>query len=140
MFSSNQILQISGSLNQLEAALQFAFDISGNKAAWETHSGIIATYQITKDKRYCIGWASKDDIPNGWKELPFRPNAHIIAEIIRQYMDENFKVEHEIWDGSYKKGFLMEAIPESLASEYDGILSPYYGIVLFKPYTVFYSK
>lgn len=140
MFSSNQILSVSGSLKQLETALTFALNMDGRKDMWENIKETTAIFQITKDGRYCIGWATKDVIPEGWKEFQFRPNVRIIAEIIKQYIDYHFTVERDVWDGSYCKGFLMETIPETLDSEYDGIKKPFYCIVVFKPYTCFYSK
>lgn len=134
MFSSNQILQVSGSLEhpgELKNALHFALVSSGY-----TKSKIV--YQITEDGRYCIGWVY-DDIPEGWSEYPFEFSEDIVALIITQFLEKQ-DIEYDEWEGSYDKGFLMEAIEECLGSEDDGINEPFYGIVTFEPYTVFYSK
>lgn len=144
MFSSNQVLEISGSLsdsNELEAALEFALKYSGednNLSQEEIDRGCKLVYQITEDGRYCIGWGF-EDVPKGWTEYPFKFDVAIVSIVIRKHL-ETFPIERKIFDGAYEKGFIMKCIDESLASENDGIKSPFYGIVYFKPYTCFYSK
>lgn len=144
MFSSNQVLEISGSLshsNELEAALEFALKYSGedkNMSQEEIDRGCKLVYQITEDGKYCIGWGF-EDVPKGWLEYPFKFDIAIVSMVIRKHL-EAFPIEREIFDGAYTKGFIMKCIDESLASENDGIKSPFYGIVYFKPYTCFYSK
>lgn len=77
MFSSNQILEVSGSLSnehELENALEFALKCSGNYKNMEKSEidrGCKLLYQITEDGKYCIGWGFKD-VPDGWIEYPFR--------------------------------------------------------------------
>lgn len=146
MFSSNQILQVSGKLNQLEKALQFALDYSGhgkNIQEDEYRRGCRLTYQVTEDGKYCIGWAFLDEadkkLPEGWSEYPFRFDTEIVAKIIMQHLND-FPMDKDIWDGGYEKGFLMEVIPENLGDKLDTIKRPFYGIVSFKAYTCFYSK
>lgn len=144
MFSSNQILDVSGNLshsNELESALEFALKYSEhdkNLSQEEIDRGCKLVYQITEDGKYCIGWGF-ETVPNGWFEYPFKFDIAIVSSIIRQHL-ESFPIEKDIGDGSYSKGFIMKCIDESLASESDGIKSPFYGIVYFKPYTCFYSK
>ena len=144
MFSSNQILEVSGSLSgqgELESALEFALKYSGeskNMEKEEIDRGCKLLYQITEDGKYCIGWGYKD-IPNGWHEYPFRFDIDIVSKIIRQHL-EDFPIVRDEWDGSYKKGFIMKCIDESMGEEKAGIKSPFYGIVYFKPFTCFYSK
>ena len=139
MFSSNQILKVSGCLslpNELEDALEFALKYSGhykNMSQSEIDRGCKLLYQITEDGKYCIGWGFKE-IPEGWLEYPFKFDINIVSNIISQHL-ESFPLEQDIWDGSYEKGFIMECIKES-----NGIKSPFYGIVSFRPYTCFYSK
>lgn len=146
MFASNQVLEISGSFNQLEAALRFALDYSGeskNMREEEYQRGCRLTFQVTEDGRYCIGWFYKEKpgekLPDGWQEYPFRFSVLIVAKIIEQHLNQ-FDAERDIWDGGYEKGFLMKAIPESMSEETAGIKEPFYGIVSFAPYTCFYSK
>ena len=65
MFSSNQILEVSGSLsnrNELEEVLEFALKYSG-----VNREGGKFLYQITEDRKYCIGWWA-DYVPDGWLE------------------------------------------------------------------------
>ena len=144
MFSSNQILEVSGSLsdqNELESALEFALKYSGNAKKMEKSEidrGRKLLYQITEDGKYCIGWGV-EDVPDGWTEYPFRFDIDIVSKIIRQHLADS-PVEKDILDGSYDKGFVMKCIEEWMGSEHDGIKNPFYGIVYFKPYTCFYSK
>ena len=144
MFSSNQILEVSGSLSlrdELENALEFALKYSGNAKNMEQQEidrGCKLLYQITEDGKYCIGWGFKC-VPEGWIEYPFRFDIDIVSKIIRQYL-EKFSTERNIWDGSYDKGFIMKCIEENMSNEHDGIKNPFHGIVYFKPYTCFYSK
>lgn len=140
MFSSNQILEVSGDLshsNDLYNALEFALKTSGNDFT-KLNTKSKCVYQITEDGRYCIGWAF-DDIKDGWFEFQFDFDLSIISQIISQYLNKQ-DVDRDIWDGGYNKGFIMKAIPESMNSKYNGVKNPFYGIVSFEPYTCFYSK
>ena len=88
MFSSNQVFEISGSMDQLPIALQFALDYSDHARAMtprEIERGCKLVYQIAKDGKYCIGWAFKD-IQEGWQEYPFDFDVEIVARIIAQYL------------------------------------------------------
>ena len=144
MFSSNQVLKISGSLfdsNELESALEFALKYSGqdkHMSQEEIDRGCKLVYQITEDGKYCIGWGF-ETVPYGWLEYPFKFDIALVSEIIRQHL-ESFPIKKSFWAGSYEKGFVMKCIDESLMSKSNGIESPFYGIVYFKPYTCFYSK
>lgn len=142
MFSSNQILEVSGDLgheNDLYNALEFALKTSGKISSFtRTNKPSKCVYQITEDGRYCVGWAY-EGVEDGWIEFQFDFDLSIISQIISKYLSKQ-DVERDIWDGGYNKGFIMKAIPESMGSEYDGIKNPFYGIVEFKPYTCFYSK
>ena len=143
MFSSNQILEISGRLDhgeELYNALEFALKASGNLRGFThvTKVNIKCVYQITNDGRYCIGRAYNEP-KDGWNEFPFDFDLSIISQIIIKYLEKQ-EIERDIWDGSYTKGFIMKAIPESLNLVDNGIINPFYGIVEFNPYTCFYSK
>jgi hypothetical protein len=145
MFSSNQILEFSGSLShkdELKHAFEFAIKASGwYEAMTRSDNPCECVYQITEDGRYCIGWGEEKD---GWKEFPFDFDIAIISQIIAKHLakqemryDENCI---DGWDGSYNAGFLMKVIPNSFASEKDGIKNPFRGIMSFEPYTCFYAK
>ena len=143
MFSSNQILEVSGCLshnNELHNALEFALKTSGNLSGFTRNDKPSkCVYQITEDGRYCIGWNCHDHIANGWNEFQFDFDLSIIAQIIAKHLEKQ-EVSRDMWDGSYSKGFIMRAIPEWLGGEHNGIKNPFYGIVEFSPYTCFYSK
>lgn len=141
MFSSNQILEISGSLLQLKSCLDFALKLSGEDRYMiqsEIDRGCKLVYQITEDGKYCIGWGF-EEVPKGWSEYPFKFDTEIVSKIIIQHI-ENFPVEYGGYDGSYDKGFKMKEISNSFSEEKNGIKNPFYGIVYFEPYTCFYAK
>jgi len=134
MFSSNQILEISGEMSDLESTLAFVINMDGG-------SNKSISYQITEDGRYCIGWLDKD----GWIKYPFDYDPHIIAAIVCQHLNKNAEKaqnagEYDWADGSNSNGFLMKAINGSCASEENGIKNPFYGIVSIEPYQNFYAK
>lgn len=140
MFSSNQILELSGELafsDELEFALQFALKYSDhekNMLQSEIDRGCKLVYQITEDGKYCIGWGF-GEVPSGWSEYPFRFNIEIVSKIIKQHL-EIFPMENVQWGGLNKKGFIMKCI----SGDCDMIKNPHYGIVYFEPYTCFYAK
>ena len=141
MFSSNQVLEVSGKLNvdSIRNTLEFALKLSGNFETFtrkEKHSTCV--YQITEDGKYCIGWAF-DGVEKGWSEFPFDFDLDIISRIICQHLEKQGVVYGE-WDGSYGKGFVMRVIEETLACEEAGVKNPFYGIVSFESYTCFYAK
>lgn len=142
MFSSNQIFEISGSLQhteELQTALEFTLKMSGNMDCFtRTNKPSKCVYQITEDGRYCIGWAF-ETIANGWNEFPFEFDLSIISQIIVKHLQKQ-EIKYTGYDGSHCKGFLMKCIDADMSDEYDGIKNPFYGIVEFKPYTCFYSK
>ena len=142
MFSSNQTLEVSGCLShkgELYNALEFALKASGSLDVFTRDcKPAKCVYQKTKDGRYCIGWVF-DDMKDGWNEFPFEFDLNIISQIIAKHLEKQELVSYG-FDGSYHKGFIMKAIPDSLSSECDGIRNPFYGIVEFSPYTCFYGK
>lgn len=69
MFSSNQVLAISGKMEQLGSALAFALDYSGfseliDDPERKTH----IVYQIAQDGCFCIGYAF-DEPKEGWRNF-----------------------------------------------------------------------
>ena len=139
MFSSNQVFEISGSMDQLPIALQFALDYSDHARAMtprEIERGCKLVYQIAKDGKYCIGWAFKD-IQEGWQEYPFDFDVEIVARIIAQYLGklETPNSGYEWADGGESDGFLMKVI-----SCDDNIKNSFYGIVSFEKFNCFYAK
>lgn len=137
MFSSNQILDVSGSLDQINDALTFAMGYSGQLNHFsdaEQKRGCKIVFQITKDGKYCIGWGFQD-VPYGWTEYQFKPDIKIISAIIEQRLNEVRETEG-VCDGSYERGFRMRQIDFHT----EGVENPFYGLVYFEPYTCFYAK
>lgn len=135
MFSSNQILEISGEFNQLRGALDFAINY------YVTQEKDLV-FQITEDGKYCIGWKPESDTIKGWQNFQFDYDSEIVAKIIIQFLKKQ-KYErspYEYFDGCTGEGFLMKVIPETFADEEKGIKNPFYGIVSFETFTNFYSK
>ena len=144
MFSSNQIMEISGDLSHgkdLRSALEFALKYSGadkNMRQEEIDRGCKLVYQVTEDGKYCIGWGF-ETVPEGWSEYPFKFDIDIVSRIIGQHLEGAPLERRGAYDGSYNKGFVMKCI-EDWGEEHDGIKNPFYGIVYFVPYTCFYAK
>lgn len=143
MFSSNQILQMSGDMSQLEKALLFALEYSGqakNMTKAERERGCKLLFQITKKGKYCIGWGF-GDVPDGWSEYQFDFEVSIVAKIIIQHLGKLPvpKSGYEWADGSTSDGFLMKSVRETFGDE-DDVKNAFYGIVTFEPYCNFYSK
>lgn len=133
MFSSNQIFEISGSLNHLDEltdALQFALD-------YADHSGALVYQKV--NNIYAIGWSGKNGAPEGWETFDFRPTAEILSLIIQQFLSEQEYPSDNYGDGACSMGFLIKNIPETFG-EYKGIKSAFYGIITIEPYLCFYSK
>ena len=137
MFSSNQILDITGSLDQITSALNFAMAYSGQLNRFsdaEQKRGCKIVFQITKDGKYCIGWGF-GDVPSGWTEYQFKPDSQIISAIIKQRLMEAPCPEGGL-DGSYERGFRVRQID----FQTEGVENPFYGIIYFEPYICFYAK
>lgn len=130
MFSSDQIFEVSGDMQQLEKTIRFAIDMNGIGK-----SGIC--YQKTEDGKFCLGWGDEE----GWSPFPFDFDPHIVAEIVKQHLEKQDCEDPYAWaDGSSGKGFLMKVIPGTCADKYKGIKNPFYGIVSIEPFMNYYSK
>lgn len=136
MFSSNQVLSVSGELDikYIKHCLSFALQLAGYDYNSSTS---ICTCQTTEDGRYCIGWAS-GSIPNGWNSYDFGFDINQISEIIYNHMKtiDPYKANN----CAACSGFVMDVIPETLAEQENGIVKPFYGIICFRPYLCQYSK
>ena len=130
MFSSDQVFEVSGGMDQLEKAIKFAIDMYGIGG-----SGI--SYQITGNGKYCLGWGDEGE----WKKYPFDFDVHIVSEIVRQFLEKRDCEDPYAWaDGGSGKGFLMRVIPAVFSDEEDGVRNPFYGIVSIEPFMNFYAK
>ena len=145
MFSSNQILEISGLLepNYIESALKFALHLSGEDehlSKEEQARGCLLTYQIASTGSYCIGWGY-EHVPEGWERFSFDFDYEIVSRLIKQQLEKQDTTNgFEHGDGTNKKGFLMKVINKSMSAESRGIKNPFYGIVEFEPYYCYYAK
>jgi hypothetical protein len=129
MFSSEQIFEVSGDMDQLEMAIKFAIEM------YETGRASVV-YQITKDGKYCLGWGNQE----GWNKFPFDFDAHIVSEIVKQHLNKQKYENLYAWsDGTSEKGFLMKVIHTSAMNE-DGIKNPFFGIVSIEPFMNYYAK
>ena len=142
MFSSNQIFQISGTYSQIETALRFAMDysnyskhLSGNKKL----NGFKFVWQIAEDGRYCIGWNFEDVVP-GWNEFQFDFDISIVSKVIEQQLRKSEMYGYANGDGDTVPGFLMKCGTGSFSDEEFGIKNPFYCIVSFEPYMVYFAK
>ena len=135
MFSSNQVLEVSGEFDQLRGALDFAIDY------YETQEKNLV-FQITGDGKYCIGWKPDNGATKGWQDFQFDFDSGIVAKIIIQFLkkQKNKRSPYEYFDGSTGRGFLMKIIPGTFSEEENGIKDPFYGIVSFECFTNYYAK
>lgn len=134
MFSSNQVLEVSGNMSQLEMALSFAIRFAG-------YNRNDLVYQITEDGKYCIGWCG-ETLEKGWNRFQFDFDVEIVSKIIVQHLRKlpNGESCYDWMDGSTDEGFLMKNIFETFSDKWEGILNPFYGIVSFESFKNFYSK
>ena len=140
MFSSNQVLEISGDLshkNDLRDALEFALRKEGSLECFtRTLNPTKCVFQISENGHYCIGWTGGGkEPPRGWQMFQFDFDIEIISSIIVQHLSKQ-KIEESGGDGSTKAGFLLKPIDFTSA----GVENPFYGIVMFCPYNCYYAK
>ena len=83
MFSSNQVLHISGTLelSDIRAALEFGIV----KAA---KSNSYCFQYLPKTYTYCIGVKYTDTPPTGWTDFQFDFDLDIVARIIKQHLEK----------------------------------------------------
>lgn len=151
MFSSNQILEISGTLDEgfIEYVLKVFFKLHGEDrhiSKEEYERGCRIVYQISENGNYCIGWGFKN-IPSGWQEYQFDFDYSIVSLIIKQFLEKKDISEFADYDkyceydGSVEKGFLARVITNEYIEESEkGIKNSFYGIVEFSPYTNYFAK
>lgn len=140
MFSSNQVLGISGDLeheNDLRDALEYALRKSGYYECF-TRKDLPSkcVFQITENGGYCIGWACHHSgAEKGWTEFQFEFDIDIIARVVEQHL-KKYEVDRVGGDGTDSKGFLLKCL------EYNepGVTEPFNGIVIIYPYNCYYAK
>lgn len=138
MFSSNQVFTVSCDDTQLETVLRTAISMheSGNiERFFKT-----AVYQTT-DQKIALGWCGSDPA-KGWNKFPLgAPTMEMVLAFVRQFCKEHPVSGDHFWDGSYRQGYIIKAIPENMGDENeDGIKSPFYGVITIEAYENCYSK
>lgn len=133
MFSNNQVLKISGSIdnNDLDNALDFAFrlyDLKDKKLC----------YQTTEDGLYCIGWYTYDDAEIGWNAYTFKYNIEVMSLVIKDFIHENI-IDIGDFNKQVRPGFLLRSIKDLKFNEKEGIENDFYCILVISPYTIYYS-
>lgn len=138
MFSSNQVFTVSCDDTQLETVLCTAISMheTGNVERFLK----TAVYQTT-DRKIALGWCSSEPA-NGWNKFPLgAPTMEMVLALVRQFCKEHPVRGEHFWDGSYRQGYIIKAIPEDMGDKNeDGVKSPFYGIFTIEAYENFYSK
>ena len=143
MFSSNQEFKVSCTDEQLKDVLNLVFQMKDSNCDY--------CYQILEDGTFALGAIYGSNPAKGWLEFPYKkPSINLLVETIKQCIKDNrlknseYKKEYNEYDfycdGSTELGYLVETIPEIFSNEWQGIKSPFYGIVKIRPFCVFYSK
>lgn len=138
MFSSNQVLEISGDLSHkgaLKNALEFALKASENYGYFLGYKPCKCAFQITERGDYCIGWVDHKDVKKGWTKFQFDFDIEIIAAIIEQHLSKQ-KTQEYGGDGADSRGFLMQNINHRTM----GVENPSHGIVIFSAFNCYYAK
>lgn len=136
MFSSNQILEISGDLNhtdELKEAIEFALKKSDwHRCFTRKEKPAECVFQITDKGDFCIGWG---DAKNGWNAFQFDYDIDIISKIAEQHLRKQ-SVCGFGGDGTDSHGFLMKAI----GYDTDEVRDNYRGIIIITSYNCYYAK
>lgn len=141
MFSSNQVLEISGDLSHkgdLKQALEFALIKSGREEYFKrADNPAKLCYQKTDYGDFAIGycWENQVSTTKDWIPFQFDYDLDITAKIISQHLEKQ-NVEAYSGDGSNYKGYLMKAIDYTTTRVKD----TFYGIVIFHPFNCYYDK
>ena len=134
MFSSNQQLEISGSMEQLRSTIEFCLKHSGWLERFE--DSLRPTIQVTKNN-FCIGWGL-DEVygdKDSWQKLQFPYSLDLITTIVSDWLN-NQSCEELPFDGSNHKGFIVRSIDYQT----EDIKDSNYGIIEIQVYNCFYAK
>ena len=108
MFSSNQILKISGLLDiggkSLNDALSYTLKVSGRK---------IRTFQI-KDNKLYIGFCKMENKNSPWITYPFDMNVDILTPIAIDFISSHPTTDDDVayYDGHVDNGWLITGYNE----------------------------
>lgn len=147
MYSSNQVLEISGDLEckgDFEEALEYCIKKSDWYDAFtRTEDPLKPAYQVLENGAYCIGILPEKGYnrEGGWKEFGFNWDAGIVAAIIKQHlMSRRFSSEiYWAGDGTTVKGYKIKVMNNE--PEYtSGIKDGDYGILMVEAFSCYYAK
>lgn len=142
MFSSNQVLSISGGHeDELNKALEFALTYTDDYSHGRFKSKKARfLYQTSSAGEYLIriGYGDDRTWENGWKEYDFDFDVDIIAKIIMGFLvKQDYPPYGAFGDGSLHKGFIIRSaeelwdersrtISDDILRETDLVISPYW--------------
>lgn len=127
MFTANQVMKISGTLDKLAATIGFAMCIAGkpNDIAW----------QISGNK-FILGYTGGHNT-EGWNQYNHSTSSKKIAKDICKFLKNVKSSLPEANEGTYwDRGFLMSLVD---GSEDMQIINSKYALVVFEPYDCYYE-
>ena len=154
MFATNQIFEISGKLEDLPAALDFAMRCAGyHKPMTRSIDRVACGYQITEKGVYCLGFLGvkgrtatyrKPGPYEGWTAYDFDYDPEIVSRIVMQWLKKQDVPtgSFDRCDGMHLDGFLLREIRNPYkkdTSRYD-LRNPQRGIISIQPYRNFYHQ
>lgn len=151
MFSSNQVLNITGSYRALHTIVDFVLALSGNMNAFEQKEyerGCRIVYRTVGNK-LILGWQfEKVDKP--WKEFchGFPPTIELIEQTILAFLKNAAYPENIFYDfdGTSERGFrchngvIDRKEFENDNDYFNSNIHDFYKIAIFEPFWNFYSK
>lgn len=156
MFSSNQILDISCTTEELSKAIAFCMSLYGDEMFKRTNGRVKVAFSEPMPGVYAIGTGSMEPVknvpngyaghgcPKGWMDYPFDYDPAIIAGIIAQWLKKQPEPPHISTDGGEEVGARVRSL-HSMESEYPSILGIpgwelYTCVLLFTPTRLFYAR
>lgn len=149
MLSSNQILKISGTMDQLENVLDFVLKYSDELTyLTRKENPYELAYQITTNGLYCIAVVNPKRMPSGWNlytclsDAGVRYDSKIVARIIQKWIEQQPgpKSTYASCDGGHEIGFLCMASNDMRDSMTPEIENADYAMLAFKPFLNWYAK
>lgn len=130
MFTNNQILNISGTVDKLAFAVDFAMHMAGrmNDIAWQTAGNM-----------FVLGHTGGRKV-EGWTQYNHSTSTKKIAKDILVFLREH-RGDHPLGregDIYWEEGFLM-SIPDDNGEKCRKIMNPEYALVVFEPYDCYYK-
>lgn len=129
MFTTNQIMNISGTLDKLAPAIDFALRMSGhaNDIAWQVSGNT-----------FVIGYTAGRQT-EGWNQYNHGTSTKKIAKDICRFLKEQElkPLPQHDKDTYWDRGFLMTLVDDS--GEKPPVTNGEYALVRFEPYDCYYK-